>query len=95
LRGPRQRFFKHDAHNAGALIKPTSSFWLDIEDLGRVLLSVSHRDAATAADQCEHYGILGDAEIPSLPDDRISEVIFECDLLVEKMLDGGFNEPKR
>jgi hypothetical protein len=27
----------------GALIKPTSSFWLDIEDLGRVLLSVSHR----------------------------------------------------
>jgi hypothetical protein len=53
----------------------------------RSRLRLSPDDVTSAANQFHRYGILEEMELPGPVDDRISEVIFECDLaaLVEKM----------
>jgi hypothetical protein len=91
--------FKHERGECRCFDKETNTriFWLDIENPGRVYACLSPDDVTSSANQFHRYGILEEMELPGPVGDRISEVIFECDLaaLVEKMLEGGFSDPEK
>ena len=92
--------FKHERAECRCIDAEANQriFWLASWEPGCLQACLSAEDAAGAAPQFKRYGVLGEGEIPLDPnDDRISEVIFEWDLvaLVEKMLDGGFTDPEK
>ncbi len=91
--------FKHERAECQCVDEEANRriFWLDPGNPGRVYIYLSPDDAAGAADEFNRYGILEEMELPRPGDDRISAVTFECDLavMIEKMLDGGFNDPEK